>query len=143
MSIAYLGLGSNLGNRENNIKTALELLNNNGIHTLDVASTIETKPVGGPPQGDYLNTVVKVETNLMPRELLATVLSIEKDMGRVRNIANGPRNIDIDILLYENERMITADLTLPHPRMHQRDFVLTPLKEIYPEYFLCAHHANN
>ena len=129
-SVVFLGLGSNLGDREKNIRDALELLGRDGIGLLQLSSIIETDPVGGPPQGLFLNAVVKVETDLAPRLLLERIQTIEAVLGRVRSVRNAPRTIDIDILLYDNLQWNDPDLVIPHPRMNERDFVLRPLKEL-------------
>lgn len=133
MSIAYLGLGSNLEDRRQNIDMAILEIEALGIIIISKASVIETDPVGGPPQGKFLNTVIKVHTTLPPLKLLQKLKAIEKDMGRVKTVKNGPRIIDIDILLYEDREIDTENLVIPHPRMFQRDFVMKPLKEINPE----------
>ena len=132
MPIAYLGLGSNLGDREASIRTACDLLKEKGIKILKQSSIIETDPIGGPPQGKFLNAVVKVETQLSPHNLLAESKAIEKKMGRVKTVENGPRPIDIDILIYDNVTIATPELTIPHPQMLKREFVMTPLREIDP-----------
>ena len=131
MPIAYLGLGSNLGDREANIRTACALLKEKGIKILKQSSIIETDPIGGPSQGKFLNAVVKVKTQLSPHNLLAELKAIEKKLGRVKTVENGPRPIDIDILIYDNIKLTTAELTIPHPRMLKREFVMTPLRESY------------
>lgn len=138
MPIAYLSLGSNLGDRSDYIQRALLLLGEQGI-VVKTSSIIETEPVGGPKQGQYLNAVVKYETMLSLEELFLLTSSIEKQLGRVRKLKNGPRVIDIDILLYEDVKLITKDLIVPHPRMFERDFVMRPLKQIEPA--LCASFA--
>lgn len=134
MATVFLGLGSNLGNREENIKKAVELLcKNSNINLLKQSKIIETKPVGGPLQPDYLNAVIKIETLLTPKEILNSIQRIENNFKRVRTVKNGPRTIDIDILLYDNINFNEENLTIPHPRMWQRDFVKLPLFEIAPE----------
>ena len=136
MSVAYLALGSNLGERKEFIRRALIELNEQGLKILKVSSLIETKPVGGPSQPDYLNAVIKVQTILNSEELLLLINRIEKKLGRVRVILNGPRVIDIDILLYDDIKLMSRRLMIPHPRMLERDFVMKPLEEIQPG--LCA-----
>ncbi len=131
MSIVCLGLGSNLGDRAKNIQDSLGLLNKSGVKVLKVSTIIETDPVGGPPQGFFLNAAVKAETDLSPRELLKVIHQIEALLGRVRGIKDGPRTIDIDILTYDDIRFNEPDLVIPHPRMNERDFVMRPLKEIF------------
>lgn len=132
MAIVYLGLGSNVGDRKVNIQSALFELNRNGVLVLKTAKIIETEPVGGPPQGKYFNTVAKASTLLSVHDLFTTVKSIEKKLGRRKTVRNGPRIIDIDILLYDELKIKTPRLTIPHPLMFTRDFVLNPLKEIAP-----------
>ncbi len=132
MSIAYIGLGSNLGDRAGNIGQAIGLLQTNGIKVLKTSAVIETAPVGGPPQNKFLNAVVKVETRLSPVELLEHCQFVEQKLGRVRGVPNGPRTIDLDILLYDHSVIDTPQLQIPHPRMFERAFVLEPLKEIEP-----------
>jgi pantoate--beta-alanine ligase len=128
-----LGLGSNLGEREKQIQHALELLEKKpGVRILRRSSLVETEPVGGPPQGRYLNGVLEVETTLEPRALLETLAGVEQALGRERTVRNGPREIDLDILLYGDLVVDEPDLQIPHPRMLERGFVLDPLKEIAP-----------
>ena len=134
MPTVYLGLGSNLGNRRKNLEKAIRLIQGPDIHIKKCSSIIETDPVGGPPQGKYLNAALKTETFLTPAKLLLTIQKIEKKLGRIRTVVNGPRTIDIDILLYDELILNTPHLTIPHPRMWQRDFVMRPLKEIAPEF---------
>ena len=126
----YLGLGSNLGDRNANLQRALTELNELGIRVNRISSTVETEPVGGPAQGKYLNAAVQVETTLSPEQLLQAVKSIEKKMGRRKSVRNAPRIIDIDILLFNDQRIATKELTIPHPRMFERQFVMGPLREI-------------
>lgn len=128
----YLGLGSNLGDRRANIQNAIESLKNH-VHIEKVSTIIETDPVGGPAQGKFLNAVIKGTTDLSAEELLDTVKTIETTLGRVKTVKDGPRTIDIDILLYNQLNIKTEKLTVPHPRMLERDFVMTPLNEIAPE----------
>lgn len=130
-----LGLGSNISNaaynREENIATAISLLRRHPqVSIKSVSSLYETEPVGLKEQPNFLNAVVAVETDLQPLELLNLCLATEKQMGRVREVRWGPRNIDIDLLVYHNVEMTTAALELPHPRMPERKFVLIPLAEI-------------
>ena len=133
MPTAYIGLGSNLGDRRASLERALALLGQTaGVTVLGVSAFIETDPVGGPPQGRFLNAAAAVETALDPHALLRALLGIEDQLGRVRREENGPRIIDLDLLLYEDRIIETADLVLPHPRMHERRFVLAPLAEIAP-----------
>ena len=133
MAVVYLGLGSNMGDRAANFERALELLKAAGLDVRQMSSTLETDPVGGPPQEKFLNAAVEAHTSLLPADLLKAVKQVEAEMGRVKTVANGPRPIDIDILLYDTITLQSQDLTIPHPRMHQRSFVMDPLKEIAPE----------
>ena len=133
MAIVYLALGSNLGDRHAYIQKALDRLNANKINVLKLSSIIETDPVGGPEQGKYLNAVVAVETKLSPENLHRCTQLIETRLGRIRKVHHGPRVIDIDILLYDDIKLITKKLIIPHPRMFERSFVMDPLKEIAPQ----------
>jgi len=134
LAIAYLCLGSNLGEREANLRKALALLSRKG--TLDdISSIYETEPVGYKEQPLFLNLVCRITTNLPPEELLYLTKDIETKMGRVPSgQINSPRPIDIDILFYDNKIMETRDLTIPHPRLQDRAFVLIPLTEIAPDF---------
>ena len=132
MKIVYLALGSNLGNRLENLKRAVSMLNVGGVTVENISSVWETEPVGFADQGWFLNIVVKATTHLIPLQLLASIASIEQDIGRKRVIQNGPRTIDIDILLYGRTVIDTPTLTIPHPRLHERRFVLEPLCEVAP-----------
>ena len=143
MSIVFLGLGSNLGRRKENILEAIDRLRKDGVSILSRATIIETDPVGGPVQGKYLNTVVKVETTLEAPELHRLTRSIEKRMGRKNTVRDGPRVIDIDILLYDDIKMETKHLIIPHPRMLEREFVMKPLKEIAPTIAQNLSHENH
>ncbi|PMQ01745.1 MAG: 2-amino-4-hydroxy-6-hydroxymethyldihydropteridine diphosphokinase [Dictyoglomus sp. NZ13-RE01] len=134
MPIAFIALGSNLGDREKNIKIALEKIQNAGVKILKISRIIETEPYGYLDQGKFLNAVCMVETNLSPRELLELLLGIEKEMGRVRKIKWGPRNIDLDIIFYEDYIINEEDLIIPHPDAHNRAFVIDPLCEIAPDF---------
>lgn len=100
---------------------------------LRVSTLIETKPVGGPPQGNFLNGVVEIETTLTPRDLLKRLQEIEESLGRVRAERWGPRTIDLDILLYGDQVIHEPDLVIPHPLMHERRFVLQPLAQLAPD----------
>ena len=130
---AYLALGSNLGDKEANLRRALELLQQRGVEVVKTSSFICTEPYGVTDQPQFLNGVCEVRTSLEPLELLQTLLEIEQEMGRVRLRHWGERNIDLDLLLYEDVVMDTPELILPHPDMQNRDFVLLPLAEIAPE----------
>ena len=137
MPTAFLGLGSNLGEREHNIREALRMIEERGAaRVVVVSSLIETAPVGYTDQPDFINAVARVDTTLGPEELLAAALEVEKAMGRERAIRWGPRVIDIDILLYDEVTVSRPDLILPHPEMMSRRFVLEPLAEIAPDLIL-------
>src|SRR5215831_16284879 len=129
---AYIALGSNLGDRATNLIRAVELLRSvPGITLGAVSMHYETEPVGGPPgQNKYLNAAAALETTLSPYDLLRALLDIENQLGRVRGERFSPRTIDLDLLLYGNQTCQTPELTLPHPRMHERAFVMEPLAEI-------------
>lgn len=124
---AYLGLGSNLGDRRAALRTAVAALP--GV--VAVSPVYETAPVGGPPgQSEYLNVVVELETDLSPRELLDVARRLEDAAGRVRAERNGPRTLDVDVLLVGDLTVAEPDLVVPHPRMWQRRFVLAPLADL-------------
>ena len=133
MSRAYVALGSNLGDREENLRTALKHLQENGVEVIKTSTFIETEPYGVTDQPGFVNAVCQVETELAPLELLRLLLRIEQEMGRVRLRRWGERNIDLDLLLYEDAVLESEELTLPHPDMQNRDFVLLPLAEIAGE----------
>ena len=130
---AYVALGSNLGDKEANLRKALELLQERGVGIVKTSTFISTEPYGVTDQPQFLNGVCEVRTSLVPLALLHTLLEIEQEMGRVRLRHWGERNIDLDLLLYEDVVMDTPELKLPHPDMQNRDFVLLPLAEIAPE----------
>jgi 2-amino-4-hydroxy-6-hydroxymethyldihydropteridine diphosphokinase len=129
---AYLGLGTNLGNKKKNLQEALRLLRQH-VTVRKVSSFYDTTPVGYTAQDNFINAVCEVTTSLSPGKLLVLVKNMEKNMGRVPNFINGPRIIDIDILLYNNQIINTSELIIPHSRMIERAFVLIPLAEIAPE----------
>ena len=129
---AYLSLGSNVGDREANLREAITRLEEIG-RVEAVSSFYETEPVEFTAQGWFLNCAVGLETEKAPAQLLKSLLTIEQAMGRHRVQPKGPRNIDIDILLFGDSVVNTQDLTIPHPAMHLRRFVLEPLAEIAPE----------
>jgi len=134
MTQAFIALGTNIEPRENHFIKALEMLtDHSGILIKKISSIYETDPVGYEDQADFLNMVVEVETELSAEKLLRYCQLIEERLGRVRTILNGPRTIDLDILLYSQENIRMEDLEIPHPRMHERAFVLVPLGEISPE----------
>lgn len=132
MKTIYLSLGSNVGDRANHIARALDALAAAGVHVKRQSSLYSTEPVDLRTQSWFLNCVVEVETDLMPRQLLRALQRIERDMGRRRIVRRGPRVIDIDILLYGSSVIRAVDLEVPHPRMAARRFVLVPLDEIAP-----------
>lgn len=134
MHIAFIGLGSNSGDKLANLKKAIEGLGKiQGTKVVTVSSLYKTEPVGGVEQDWFVNAVAEVETGLTPRELLNKLLYIEKDLGRVRDIKWGPRVIDLDIILYDDLVMDEEGLSIPHPYLHKRGFVLVPLAEIAPK----------
>jgi len=130
--IAYLSLGSNLGNREQNLRDAIRRLESVGT-VRSVSSIYETEPVEFTDQPLFLNCAVALETPASPDQLMVQLLEIEKAMGRLRIQKKGPRVIDLDILLFGDQVVSTPAVTIPHPAMHQRRFVLEPLAEIAPE----------
>ena len=131
MAIAYIGLGSNLGDRAAHLHAALDRLRTRG--TVEAVSPfLETDPVGYAEQPRFLNAAVRLRTTLPPDDLLRELLSIETALGRVRTIRWGPRTIDLDLLLYNDLVRDEPVLTIPHPRMHERRFVLEPLATIAP-----------
>jgi 2-amino-4-hydroxy-6-hydroxymethyldihydropteridine diphosphokinase len=134
VAIAYICLGSNLGRKKANIRRAVKLLNKNrDIKILKISSLYETEPVGYVKQDWFVNAVLKAETNLSPRQLLSVLKNVEKKLKRKRRFIKwGPRTIDLDILLYDNLRLKTKDLVIPHPEMNKRAFVLIPLLELEP-----------
>ncbi len=130
----YIALGSNLGPRRRNLRRAVRLLEEHeGVRVVQVSSMLETEPVGGPPQAPYFNAAAELRTELAPRPLLEVLLSIEDELGRERIVRWGPRTLDLDLLLYEDRVIEEPGLRVPHPRMHERRFVLQPLCEIAPE----------
>jgi len=129
-----LGLGSNIGDRENNIINAIKKLESTGAITVKRYSSLYcTEPVGVQDQPEFLNVVIEIDTKLAPSELLTYCLNVEKLMGRIRNERWGPRNIDIDIITYHDIVMNSRELCLPHPYFHERNFVLVPLSEFAGE----------
>lgn len=119
-----------MGNRQENIESALRLLDKNNIKVTKVSRLLKTKPVGGPPQAAYLNGAAEVSTSLPPLKLLKRIKHIENTIGRVKTIHFGPRPIDIDILLYGDKKITSGPLTIPHPQIKTRSFVRIPLNEI-------------
>lgn len=133
MKTAYLSLGSNLDDRQGNLRRALELLASPEISIKRTSSVYETEPQDLRHQPWFLNLVVEIETTLFPLQLLRRIQKIERDLGRQRAVPKGPRTIDIDIILFGNFIMETPQLQVPHPRMPARRFVLEPLAELSPE----------
>ena len=132
---AYLGLGSNEGNRHQYLLEAIQILDQHDeVHVANQSTVHETTPVSHIEQGDFLNQVVQVETALDPPSLLRVCLDTEASLGRVREERWGPRTIDIDILFYGDDIIELNGLTIPHPEVHKRSFMLTPLAEIAPEH---------
>ena len=130
--VVYLGLGSNMGNRRDNLDKGLQLLSQR--EQMGQASSIyDTEPVGNPAQPRFLNLVCQIYTRLAPMELLTLVKGIESKLGRTLGESNAPRPLDIDILFYGNQIVESPKLVIPHPRLAERDFVLVPLAEIAPE----------
>jgi 2-amino-4-hydroxy-6-hydroxymethyldihydropteridine diphosphokinase len=133
MATAFVGIGSNLGDRETHLRSAIDLLAaEDGIALVAVSRLRETEPVGPVEQGPFLNGAVQVTTELPPGQLLERLLAVEQRLGRVRAERFGPRTIDLDLLLYGDEVVEEAGLTVPHPRLHERKFALEPLAELAP-----------
>jgi 2-amino-4-hydroxy-6-hydroxymethyldihydropteridine diphosphokinase len=130
--LVYLSLGSNIGDRESHLRDAISRLENQG-RIQSIASFYETEPVEFTDQARFLNCAVALETEEAPEQLMESVLHIEQEMGRERQQNKGPRTIDIDILLFSDTIIDSPKLTIPHPAMHERRFVLQPLAEIAPE----------
>ena len=133
MKTVYLGLGSNVGDREGRLEAAIARLHSPHLRVLRVSPVYETEPVGFADQRWFLNLVVEAETDLFPMQLLGRAKRVERELGRVRTVANGPRTIDIDILIYGKATVRSAALEIPHPRMAERRFVLAPLADLAPE----------
>ena len=136
MIMAYLGLGSNLGNRRQNLQTTVIRLRHQSVFLERASSLYETQPIGFTEQPPFYNAVIAVRLGLTARQLLAVIADIEQGLGRRRTVRWGPRSIDIDILLYGNKTVAEPDLQIPHPRLHERAFVLVPLAELVPELIL-------
>jgi len=128
----YLGLGSNLGDRQHNLDEALELISQR-VRLFEVSSTYDTEPVGNPDQPRFLNLVIRIQTRLAPLELLTLVKGIEAKLGRTKDKPNAPRSLDIDILFYGDQVIKNRQLVIPHARLTERAFVLVPLAEIAPK----------
>jgi 2-amino-4-hydroxy-6-hydroxymethyldihydropteridine diphosphokinase len=134
MTNAFVGIGSNLGDREAALRRAVELLAaEERIEVVAVSELRETEPVGPVEQGLFLNGAVRLATELPPRELLERLLAIERRLGRVRTERFGPRTIDLDLLVYGEQVIDEPGLTIPHPRLHERRFALDPLAELAPD----------
>ncbi len=133
MKIAYLGLGSNVGDREANLAEARELLASERLIVKRESSVWETAPRDLVDQPFFLNKVIEIETDLFPRQLLGRAKQIEREMGRAKTVSKGPRVIDVDLLLYANSTVNAEDLKIPHPAMSERRFVLEPLAELVPD----------
>lgn len=129
-----LSLGSNIGNRIENLKKAVEILESEGIEIIKTSSYYQTEPVGYKDQDDFINQVILVNAELSPDDLMKLLLETEKKLGRVREFKNGPRTVDIDIIDYNGQVIDTELVKSPHPRYQDRKFVLVPLKEVYSDF---------
>ena len=132
MKRVYLSLGSNIGDRQAHLREGIDLLPASGIQVLRVSPVYETEPIGYAAQAWFLNLVIEADTSLFPVQLLNRTQRIEHTLGRIRTIPNGPRRMDIDILLYANAVIHTTRLEIPHPRLAERRFVLQPLADLAP-----------
>lgn len=142
MVTAYVGLGSNQGDSVENIRQGLRKLNANpGVKVREVAGLYKTAPVGYLEQDWFVNTVARIETSLNPHGLLKLLLTIEDELGRIRTIRWGPRTLDLDLLIYAGEEIESTELTVPHPRMRERAFVMVPLAEIAPDLLINGQRA--
>lgn len=135
MAIAYIGIGSNLGNRQENCLRAIELLQKKDIIVTKRSSLYETEPWGVKDQPRFINMAIEIDTSLEPKELLKILKNIEKELGREKSSKWGPRIIDLDILLFDDIILNEDNLKIPHPLMQERDFVLRPLCEIAPDIY--------
>lgn len=134
MTVAYVALGANIGDPVSTVRDAIEAMSHlEKTRLLRASSLYRTAPVGLINQPDFINAVAEVETELSPAEFLAALIAVEAQFGRIRDKRNGPRTLDLDLLLYENITVSTPELTVPHPRLHLRAFVLSPLAEIAPD----------
>jgi 2-amino-4-hydroxy-6-hydroxymethyldihydropteridine diphosphokinase len=133
MSTAYIGIGSNIGNRENNCRKAIKLIGKNGIAVRKQSGMYETEPWGVKDQPKFINMAIEVETDKAPEELLRVLKEIEKEIGRTETAKWGPRVIDLDILFYDDLILKRLGLEIPHPLLHEREFILKPLCEIAPD----------
>jgi 2-amino-4-hydroxy-6-hydroxymethyldihydropteridine diphosphokinase len=134
MSRIYIGVGSNLGDKEGNCKAAIEKLSGKGITIKKISSPYNTKPWGVEDQPDFVNMAVEAETDIHPSELLPILKTIEKEIGRQDGARWGPRLIDLDLLFYDDMVISSDELVIPHPRLHEREFVLLPLAEIAADH---------
>ncbi len=133
MHVVYIGIGSNIGDRQENISKAISLIKEKS-KIIKISSIYETEPVGYKDQDRFLNLALMIRTESSPEELFGFLQSIERKMGRVKRIKNGPRIIDLDILFYDDEIINEENLKIPHPRLHERMFVLKPLMDISPDF---------
>jgi 2-amino-4-hydroxy-6-hydroxymethyldihydropteridine diphosphokinase len=133
VKLIYLSLGSNVGDRMRNLNAAIDQLRSPNLRTLRTSPVYETEPVEYTAQRWFLNLVLEAETGMFPLQLLARIHKIERALGRVRTVPKGPRTIDIDILFYGSTVMRSATLEIPHPRLHERRFVLAPLADLAPQ----------
>ncbi|MBI3378687.1 MAG: 2-amino-4-hydroxy-6-hydroxymethyldihydropteridine diphosphokinase [Nitrospirae bacterium] len=133
MYIVYISIGSNLGDRKENCRQAIKLIEKNGIAVRKQSRMCETEPWGVNDQPKFINMAIEVETDKKPEELLVILKEIEKEIGRTETTKWGPRVIDLDILFYDDLILKTPDLEIPHPLLQERDFVLKPLSEIAPD----------
>ncbi len=133
MATVYLSLGSNMGDRTQNLMRAIEALASHHIRVTRRSSLYETEPVGVTEQGWFLNCILETETGLQPAQMMRELLEIERELGRERRLPQGPRPIDMDILLFDSMILHTAEVEIPHPRMTDRRFVLVPFAEIAPQ----------
>jgi 2-amino-4-hydroxy-6-hydroxymethyldihydropteridine diphosphokinase len=136
---AFLGIGSNLGDRLGSLQAAADLLGSaEGVQVVASSRLYETEPVGGPPQPDFLNAVLEVRSELTARGLLEVCLATERELGRTREVRWGPRTVDVDLLIFDDQVIDEPDLVVPHPRAHERSFVLVPLLELEPDPVLAG-----
>jgi len=142
MSVSYIGIGSNLGNRQENCFRAVEILEKRGIKVQKRSSLYETEPWGVKDQPRFINMVVQIETTLEPDDLLRVLKDIEKEIGRQDSFRWGPRMIDLDILLFNALVLNEENLQIPHPYLHEREFVLRPLSEIAPDVMHPVFHMS-
>lgn len=138
---AAFGLGSNLGDRVGHLRAAVAGLAAGGVDNLEVSSVYETDPVGGPEQPDYLNAVAVGDTSMAATELLSLARSLELAAERVRTVRNAPRTLDVDLLAVGDVVLVTENLTVPHPRAHERAFVLVPWAEVDPTFVVPGRGA--